>query len=190
MTSKTKLKPLILIPAALAALALTSCSSDDDAAAPSDPTTCPKEAPAPGTKADWTLQGKTGTLDVVAPTDDNAPLITVQGPFTVDQTAVKTLKEGDGDEVTEAMSVTVCYQGVNGRDGNTFDNAFERGEPAEFTPTEVVPGFSKALVGQKVGSTVAVAMTPTDGYGPSGNPQAKIEGNDTLVFALKIVDGY
>lgn len=189
MTSKTTLKPLVLIPAALAAFALVSCSSDDDAAA-SNASTCPKEAPAPGTQADWTLQGKTGTLDVVAPTDDNAPLITVKEPFTVDQTTVKTLNEGDGTDVTEAMNVTVCYQGVNGRDGKTFDSAFERGEPAEFSPTGVVPGFSKALVGQKVGSTVAVAMTPTDGYGPNGNPQAGIQGDDTLVFALKIVDGY
>ncbi|MCF8611316.1 FKBP-type peptidyl-prolyl cis-trans isomerase [Gordonia sp. HY285] len=187
MTLTTKFKPLILIPAALTAFTLAACSSDDDS---SDALSCPKDVPAAGTKADWTLPGKTGSLAVVAPTDDTAPLITVNGPFTVDETTVKTLKEGDGDEVTEAMDVQVCYQGVNGRDGNTFDNAFERGEPAKFNPTAVVPGFSKALVGQKIGSTVAVAMTPTDGYGPTGNEQAKIQGDDTLIFALTIVDGY
>ncbi|WOC13680.1 FKBP-type peptidyl-prolyl cis-trans isomerase [Gordonia sp. MP11Mi] len=187
MTLTTKLKPLILVPAALTAFTLAACSSDDDS---SDALSCPKDVPAAGTKADWTLQGKTGSLAVVAPTDDAAPLITVKGPFTVDETTVKTLEEGDGGEVTEAMDVQVCYQGVNGRDGKTFDSAFEKGEPAKFNPMGVVPGFSKALVGQKVGSTVAVAMTPTDGYGPNGNDQAGIKGDDTLIFALKIVDGY
>lgn len=186
MTLTTKLKPLILVPAALTAFALAACSSDDDS---SDALSCPKDVPAKGTKADWTLPGKTGSVSVVAPTDDNAPLITVTAPFTVDQTSVKTLEEGDGGEVTDAMDVQVCYQGVNGRDGKTFDNAFERGEPAKFNATQVVPGFSKALLGQKIGSTVAVAMPASDGYGDTGSGE-DIKGGDTLIFALTIVDGY
>jgi peptidylprolyl isomerase len=51
----------------------------------------------------------------------------------------------------------------------------------------VVPGFQKAIAGQKVGSTVAVAMTSADGY-PDGQPSAGIEKGDSLVFAIKILD--
>jgi FKBP-type peptidyl-prolyl cis-trans isomerase len=47
-----------------------------------------------------------------------------------------------------------------------------------------VPGFQKAIAGQKVGSTVAVAMTSADGYPAS----AGILPGDTLIFAIKILD--
>jgi len=76
--------------------------------------------------------------------------------------------------------------GVNGRDGNVFDSAYERGTPADFPLTGVVPGFQKAIAGQKVGSTVAVAMDPADGY-PEGQPAAGIQKGDSLVFAIKIL---
>lgn len=41
--------------------------------------------------------------------------------------------------------------------------------------------------GQKVGSTVAVAMVPADGY-PEGRPAAGIQPGDTLIFAIKILE--
>lgn len=47
-------------------------------------------------------------------------------------------------------------------------------------------GFQKAIAGQKVGSTVAVAMTPADGY-PDGQPSAGIRAGDSLIFAIKIL---
>ena len=50
-----------------------------------------------------------------------------------------------------------------------------------------MPGFQKAIAGQKVGSTVAVAMASADGY-PDGQPAAGIQKGDSLVFAIKILD--
>ena len=49
-----------------------------------------------------------------------------------------------------------------------------------------MPGFQKAIAGQKVGSTVAVAMTSADGY-PDGQPSAGIRPGDSLIFAIKIL---
>ncbi|HPZ51105.1 MAG TPA: FKBP-type peptidyl-prolyl cis-trans isomerase, partial [Propionibacteriaceae bacterium] len=65
-------------------------------------------------------------------------------------------------------------------------SAYERGEPTSFGVAGVVAGFGKALVGQKVGSTVGVAIIPADGY-PEGQPGAGIEKGDTIVFAIKIL---
>jgi peptidylprolyl isomerase len=113
--------------------------------------------------------------------------VDVQAPFSVTETKVQTLKAGDGPVVADTATVSVCYMGVNGRDGTVFDSAYERGAPADFPLTGVVPGFQKAIAGQKVGSTVAVAMTSADGY-PDGQPAAGIAPGDSLVFALKIVD--
>jgi FKBP-type peptidyl-prolyl cis-trans isomerase len=88
--------------------------------------------------------------------------------------------------VANTATVSVCYMGVNGRDGTVFDSSYERGTPADFPLTGVVPGFQKAIAGQKVGSTVAVAMATADGY-PDGQPSAGIQKGDSLIFAIKIL---
>lgn len=161
--------------------AVTPVSTDTPAAA-----SCPTAAAAGGAP-DLTLKGTTGSVAVIGPTDTAAPSVTVNGPFSVTQTQVHTLHAGDGPVVSPTASVNVCYAGFDGRDGHKFDSAFDRGEPAQFSLTGVVPGFQKAIAGQKVGSTVAVAMAPADGY-PDGQPSAGIQPGDSLIFAIKILD--
>ena len=107
-------------------------------------------------------------------------------PFSVTQTQVHTLHAGDGPVVPGTARVSVCYMGVNGRDGSVFDSSYQQGAPVDFSLGGVVPGFQKAITGQKVGSTVAVAMTSADGY-PDGQPSAGIRPGDTLIFAIKIL---
>lgn len=167
---------------ALAATALTLGASGTAAAAGS----CPTAAPANGATPDWTLAGTTGSVAVTGSTDTTAPLVNVTAPFSVTQTQVHTLHAGDGPVVSPAARVSVCYMGVNGRDGSVFDSSYQRGAPVDFPLTGVVPGFQKAIAGQKVGSTVGVAMTSADGY-PDGQPSAGIRAGDSLVFAIKIL---
>lgn len=183
--------------AASLALTLGACGSKSDtsADAPTGESSvaksatdgCPTAAPANGGTPEWTLPGATGSVAVTGSTDTAAPLVTVEAPFSVAQTEVQTLKAGDGPVVSPTATVSVCYMGVNGRDGTVFDSSYERGEPADFPLDGVVPGFQKAIAGQQVGSTVAVAMVPADGY-PQGQPGAGIEPGDSLVFAIKILD--
>ena len=144
-------------------------------------------APANGGTPEWTLSGTTGSVAVTGSTDTAAPLVTVKGPFSVTETQVHTLKAGDGPVVANTARVSVCYMGVNGRDGSVFDSSYKQGAPVEFSLDGVVPGFQKAIAGQKVGSTVAVAMTSADGY-PDGQPSAGIQKGDSLIFAIKILD--
>ncbi len=194
--------------AASLVMMLAACGSDSDTSATSASTTsaswadevlpspvastpaaasvCPTAAPANGGTPEWTLPGTTGSVAVTGSTDAVAPSVNVEAPFSVTETQVHTLQPGDGPVVADTASVSVCYMGVNGRDGTVFDNSYERGEPVEFPLDGVVPGFQKAIAGQKVGSTVAVAMVPADGY-PEGQPAAGIEPGDSLVFAIKIL---
>jgi peptidylprolyl isomerase len=155
--------------------------------APAAAAACPSAPPAQGAAPEWTLPGATGSVAVTGSTDAAAPLITVTAPFSVGETQVQTLQAGDGPVVADTASVSVCYMGVNGRDGSVFDSSYVGGPPVEFSLDGVVTGFQKAIAGQKVGSTVGVAMTPADGY-PDGQPSAGIEKGDTLVFAIKILD--
>ncbi len=176
--------------AAVTILALAGCGSDDTSKADSEPEigSCPTAAAPADAKPDWTLRGATGEIKVVAPTGAHAPSVAVSTPFTVPETTVHTLGEGNGDKVIEVTDmVSVCYMGVNGRDGKVFDSAYERGAPASFPLTNVVSGFQKAIVGQKAGATVAVAMTPDDGYkAMGGQADAGIEADDPLIFVLQI----
>ncbi len=125
-------------------------------------------------------------MAVTGSTDTAAPRVEVTAPFSVTQTEVHTLHAGDGPVVAPTAKVSVCYMGVNGRDGQVFDSAYQRGAPVDFPLDGVVPGFQKAIAGQKVGSTVGVAMTSADGY-PDGQAAAGIQKGDTLVFAIKIL---
>ncbi len=150
-------------------------------------TSCPTAAPGDGGTPEWTLTGATGSVAVTGSTDTAAPRVNVTAPFSVTATEVHTLHGGDGPVVAPTATVSVCYMGVNGRDGRVFDSAYERGTPVDFPLDGVVPGFQKAIAGQKVGSTVGVAMTSADGY-PDGQPQAGIQKGDTLVFAIKILN--
>ncbi|OBA99863.1 peptidylprolyl isomerase [Mycobacteriaceae bacterium 1482268.1] len=148
--------------------------------------TCPTAAPPKGGAPEWNQPGATGSVAVTGSTDTAAPRIDVEAPFSVTETQVHTLRPGDGPVVADTASVSVCYMGVNGRDGSVFDSSYEQGAPVDFRLDAVVPGFQKAIAGQKVGSTVAVAMTSADGY-PEGQPSAGIQKGDTLVFAIKIL---
>ncbi|MFT3661922.1 MAG: FKBP-type peptidyl-prolyl cis-trans isomerase [Gordonia sp. (in: high G+C Gram-positive bacteria)] len=199
-----KRNALLLAPVAAAALLLAGCSSDASDSESSETTTvtaqptepfaaptpgadgCPTAAPAADAKAQWTVEGTAGKAEILGQSDTAAPRVVLTAPFTVDKTEVKTLVEGTGATVTEASTVKVCYMGVNGRDGTVFDSAYERGAAAEFGAGEVIPGFRQALVGQKVGSTVAVVIPSDDGY-PQGTPDGSIAAGDTIMFALKIL---
>jgi FKBP-type peptidyl-prolyl cis-trans isomerase len=147
---------------------------------------CPTAAPTTEGAPQWTLNGTTGSIAVTGSTDTAIPVVKVNGPFSVAATEVHTLVAGDGPVVPGTATVSVCYMGVNGRDGTVFDSSYERGAPAEFPLTGVVAGFQKAIAGQKVGSTVAVAMDPADGY-PEGQPSAGIQKGDSLIFAIKVL---
>ena len=186
------IKPGIIVAcAASLAMVLTACGSDSTTSSVSEsastPTTCPSQAAEAATTPEWTLPGATGSVAVAGSTDASAPLVEVTTPFAVTETQVHTLQTGSGPVVADNATVSVCYMGVNGRDGSVFDSSYERGAPVEFPLGRVVTGFQKAIAGQTVGSKVAVAMTSADGY-PSGQPSAGIEQGDTLVFAIDIID--
>lgn len=134
--------------------------------------------------AQWcTVSDKPGKLPEVAFDTDGKPTITIPaGAAAPTEVELSVLTEGDGEVVGEGDSVTVDYTGVKWSDGTVFDSSWDRGEPATFSTTGVVTGFKRALEGQKVGSTVLVAMPPKCGYAGTGNELA----DETLVFVVKI----
>lgn len=118
---------------------------------------------------------------------DGIPTITIPEGDAPDGVQLEVLEEGDGAIVEPGDSVTVNYTGAKWSDGSVFDSSFERGEPATFSTTTVVPGFQRALEGQNVGSTVVVSMSPACGYGEGEINESNLTG-ETLVFVVEIVE--
>lgn len=181
----------------VAALGTAACSSDKPAEpAPSaSPTEAPPTSAAPTPSASPTPEApKTkpaNNLDAIKVEGEplKEPKVTVPSPWGIDETRTKVLTPGNGPEVPEGGNVEVNYYGVNGRTGEKFDDSFSRGQSISFNLGQVVPGFSKGLAHQKVGSRVVVAMPGADGYDQAGgSPQAGIEVGDSLIFVVDIVN--
>ncbi|MFG6504234.1 FKBP-type peptidyl-prolyl cis-trans isomerase [Microbacterium sp. P05] len=118
--------------------------------------------------------------------EDGRPTITIPQTPAPDTVSLDVLQEGDGDVVAPGDTVDVNYVGVKWSDGTEFDSNWDSSEPAPFVTNQVVAGFQRALEGQKVGSTVLVAMPPACGYGVAGESTNPLAG-ETLVFVLKII---
>jgi len=133
-----------------------------------------------------------GSLPSVSAAEGTAPKVTIPKGVAPPKTLVtKTLIKGSGPVVTKGQAVVVQYTGVNWRTGTVFDSSWQRSLPYSFrigaTPSQVIPGWDKGLVGQTVGSRVLLIIPPADAYGSAGQSQAGIKGTDTLVFVVDII---
>jgi FKBP-type peptidyl-prolyl cis-trans isomerase len=102
---------------------------------------------------------------------------------------VQVLTPGTGAEVKSGQQIKVQYVGQIWATGTQFDASWDRGQPIEFGigTGNVIKGWDEGLVGQKIGSRVLLVIPPDKGYGASGRPP-KIQGTDTMVFVVDIVD--
>ncbi len=133
-----------------------------------------------------------GSLPTVTAKQGSAPTVKIpKGVTPPKNLTTKTLIKGSGPAVTKGQTVVAQYTGVIWRTGQVFDSSWSRGTPFSFkigaTPSQVITGWDKGLVGQTVGSRVLLVIPPADGYGKSGQSQAGIKGTDTLVFVVDIL---
>ncbi|MGO2658832.1 FKBP-type peptidyl-prolyl cis-trans isomerase [Mycetocola reblochoni] len=138
--------------------------------------------------ADGEPQDVDPSLPSVTLDDSGAPTITIPDADPPTETEIGVLKKGDGATVAEGDTVTVQYQGVVWASGEIFDQSWGRG-PMSFPTDGVIGGFSKALVGQTVGSQVIVVIPPgEDNYQEGSVPEgAAFTADDTLVFVVDIL---
>lgn len=97
----------------------------------------------------------------------------------------KVIKMGDGPKPTKTDKVKVHYKGTL-IDGKQFDSSYDRGEPAVFPVTGVIPGWTEALLLMPVGSKWEVYLPSAIAYAERGAGQ-DIGANATLIFTVELL---
>lgn len=95
------------------------------------------------------------------------------------------LSEGTGKQPVASDSVTVHYTGKL-IDGTVFDSSVERGAPATFGVTQVIPGWVEALQMMKEGAKWRLFIPSNLAYGPNGAGNV-IGPNSTLIFDVELI---
>jgi FKBP-type peptidyl-prolyl cis-trans isomerase FklB len=95
------------------------------------------------------------------------------------------LAEGAGESPAASDQVVVHYTGKL-IDGTVFDSSVERGEPATFGVTQVIPGWVEALQMMKPGAKWRVFIPSNLAYGPQG-AGGVIGPNATLIFDVELL---
>ncbi|MEQ1721903.1 MAG: FKBP-type peptidyl-prolyl cis-trans isomerase [Pseudobdellovibrio sp.] len=95
------------------------------------------------------------------------------------------MKEGTGAIPTKSDNVKCHYTGTL-IDGTKFDSSVDRGQPADFPVSGVIPGWTEALQLMKVGSKYKLFIPAELAYGPAGRPG--IPPNSALIFEVELLE--
>lgn len=104
---------------------------------------------------------------------------------------IEDVQPGTGAVVADGDKIKVHYTGRLRKTNLKFDSSLDKGEPFEFTVgTGVIEGWSKGVVGMKVGGKRKLTIPSKLGYGDTGSPP-KIPPKATLVFDIELlsIDG-
>lgn len=138
-------------------------------------------------KASGEAQTPPAGLPTVTLASDGTPTLKIPSGYAAPATTqIATLIKGAGSVVGATDTVTIQYQGTLLRTGKIFDQTWGK-SPYTGAVNGFVTGFTKAIVGQTVGSQVIAVITATDGYGSGGNSGAGISGTDTMIFVIDVL---
>lgn len=96
------------------------------------------------------------------------------------------IEEGQGQSPTAADTVRVHYRGTL-IDGTEFDSSYERGQPATFGVSQVIPGWTEVLQQMKPGAKWRVVIPAPLAYGQRG-AGGRIGPNETLIFDIELLE--
>ena len=115
------------------------------------------------------------------------PVITVPKGEAPAELVIEDLIEGDGQEATAGMQVTVDYAGISWSNGRVFDASWNRNDTFSFGlgAGQVIPGWDQGVQGMKVGGRRRLTIPPAMAYGPSG-AGGVIGPNETLIFVVDL----
>ena len=110
---------------------------------------------------------------------------TVKGVFTTPSgLQYMILRQGAGERPKPGATVRVNYHGTL-LDGTVFDSSYERGQPAEFALSQVIPGWTEGVGMMPVGGKYRFWIPSGLAYGEKGPPD--IGPNAMLTFDVELL---
>lgn len=99
----------------------------------------------------------------------------------------KILNKGKGKYHPTIDSPTSCHYHGTLTDGTKFDSSYDRGEPATFSPNQVIKGWTEAMQLMVEGDIWELYIPSDLGYGDRGSPPF-IKGGDALIFKMEMIE--
>jgi peptidylprolyl isomerase len=132
------------------------------------------------------LQGITVEGDV-----GKEPKVTWDGKLDVDKTETTVVTKGDGEEIKNGDQVSSYLWIGNGYTQKKAYSTYDTGQPETLTASDtILPVLKDAVIGQTIGSRVAITANASDVFGPSGNTQLGIGNDDSLLIIIDLVEMY
>ncbi|MCZ4118269.1 FKBP-type peptidyl-prolyl cis-trans isomerase [Streptomyces sp. H39-S7] len=182
---RRRLAAALIVPALMLTAA---CGGGDDSdkktatpsATPSgSPTQAAAPKPVPSASPMPTVAGEPG----------KKPTITIPKGEPSGKFVVSTVTAGTGPVVKKNDLVVTKFSGKIWKSGKEIGGSYDKGGAAQVIPAgspTIIPAFSDAVLGQKVGSRVLVVAPPAAAFGAQGKQELGITATDTLVFVLDI----
>ncbi len=176
MSRRPRRLSAVLLPVVLAttlATTLVACGSDDSTDGSGD---------AAGTVHGITISGDIGS----------APEVKWDGKLDVDKTETTVVTEGDGAEIEDGDQIQVNLWIGNGYTQEQSYSSYDKGGQEETVTAndQLAPVFKDAVLGQKIGSRVAVTATGSDAFGESGNTSIGVAPTDTVLIIVDLMEEF
>lgn len=97
------------------------------------------------------------------------------------------IEQGAGVAPGPSNTVTVHYHGTL-TDGTVFDSSVQRGTPASFGVTQVIPGWTEALQLMPKGAKYRLYIPQELAYGANPHPGGAIKPFMALIFDVELID--
>lgn len=174
MSRRLRRLPAALLPLVLATT-LVACGSDDS----SDGDT--------GSSSSDSLHGITISGDL-----GSAPEVKWDGKLDVDETETTVVTEGDGETIEDGDQVQVNLWIGNGFSQEQAYSSYDEGGQEETVTAndQLAPVFKDAVLGQTIGSRVAVTATGADAFGEAGNTQIGIAPTDSVLIVVDLMEEF
>ncbi len=126
-----------------------------------------------------TVEGKVG----------EEPEVTLDGNLDNTEVESEELVTGDGAKVEEGRPASLHILVVNGETGKKTVGTYDQGTPltATMAQGQIFPAVLDAVVGEPVGSRVAVASPPEDAFGAQGAQQYGVKPGDNVLFIVDVM---
>jgi peptidylprolyl isomerase len=117
------------------------------------------------------------------------PEVTLDGKLDNKEVETEELVSGDGTTVEEGQPASLHILVVNGATGKKTVGTYQQGTPLTATMSEgkIFPAVLDAVVGEPVGSRLAVASPPDDAFGAQGAQQYGVKPGENVLFIVDVM---